>query len=365
MVTDNQYSTLKSMQGGNIVAVPDASSSVACPCSVPSRLWRRLCESYNNSQLFAIKYVCDRLDDAQDTRVALIQGPPGTGKTSTILAMVASLLHKKNQPMSSKSMYAAEPLLTQGSTGSDAQSPLAGSQPVWSHRNRLLICAPSNSAVDELLLRLTKGVLGPDGETTHVKVVRMGEPLDGCAHGIRELSLEYQAEEIVKQSALWASYNRCAASIQALYGRIDTLSAKLTQLNVTQVGAEESKIRKDQVRSRYGEIERMAVPETEKERTLRQLRDARFDLRQLRKERDEIFTGLDRLRAEVRRDLIYEAQVVVATLSGRFVYLLFFNTLNLCINLLTYNALIIICIVVESRYLSIILCGTSYDSKPL
>ena len=75
VVADNQYSTLKSFQGGNIVAVPDSDSSIACPSSVPPRLWRRLCESYNNSQLFAIQYVCNKLDDSQDTRTVLVQGP--------------------------------------------------------------------------------------------------------------------------------------------------------------------------------------------------------------------------------------------------------------------------------------------------
>jgi hypothetical protein len=182
--------------------------------------------------------------------------------------------------------------------------------------------------VDELLLRLTKGVLGPDGETVQVKVVRMGEPLDGCAHGIRELSLEFQTEEVVKRSSLWASYTRCAAAIQTVYGKIDSLSARVSQLKSIKgtttsdiVGTSHNNFQKP--RNQTNDIMMMgckAAPENEREQTLRQLSNARFDLRQLRKEREEIFAGLDRLRAETRRDLIYEAQIVVATLSGRYMH---------------------------------------------
>ena len=253
--------------------------------------------------------------------------------------MVASLLHKKTQSTPSSSTTANNAsdrqLLTQDSADSDALSPLASGRPVlWSHHNRLLICAPSNSAVDELLLRLTKGVLGPDGKTVRVKVVRMGEPLDACAHGIRELSLEYQTEEIVKRSTLWASYNRCAAAIQAVYGKLDSLSAKVSHLNSTKGTSEGVVVSSSShhnttntstssfinPRNQHNDVMGgKKAPESEREQALRQIRQARFDLRQLRKEREEIFAGLDKLRAETRRDLIYEAQIVVSTLSGRLV----------------------------------------------
>eukprot|EP01035_Chromulina_nebulosa_P018203 gene18203-23865_t len=54
---------------------------------ISKELWKCLYNQYNRSQLFAIKYISDQINDSEDTRIALIQGPPGTGKTSTILAV--------------------------------------------------------------------------------------------------------------------------------------------------------------------------------------------------------------------------------------------------------------------------------------
>lgn len=47
-----------------------------------------------------------------------------------------------------------------------------------SDRPRILICAPSNTAVDELVYRiLTQGVLGSDGQRTDINIVRIGHAL--------------------------------------------------------------------------------------------------------------------------------------------------------------------------------------------
>ncbi|KAL8290325.1 hypothetical protein RQP46_002583 [Phenoliferia psychrophenolica] len=70
---------------------------------------------------------------------SLIQGPPGTGKTSTIVALVAA--HR-------------------------------------AQRERLLICAPSNAAVDEIAKRLMRGLPEPNGSFTPIKVVRLGREDD-------------------------------------------------------------------------------------------------------------------------------------------------------------------------------------------
>ena len=63
--------------GGNVMAVPPDTDRVECPSGVSQSLWDYLSSQYNNSQLYAIKYVSDVLDTSQDTRIALVQGPPG------------------------------------------------------------------------------------------------------------------------------------------------------------------------------------------------------------------------------------------------------------------------------------------------
>ena len=70
-----------------------------------------------------------------------MQGPPGTGKTSTIVAMVSSFLNR--------------------SMAVPSEEPSTEEQPSCC---RVLVCAQSNAAVDELALRLSKGLLDGSGK---------------------------------------------------------------------------------------------------------------------------------------------------------------------------------------------------------
>lgn len=70
-----------------------------------------------------------------------VQGPPGTGKTACIVAMVSALL------------------LESGSDGASLHSSTAGSSA--SHR-RVLLCAQSNAACDEMVFRLSQQVCSSD-----------------------------------------------------------------------------------------------------------------------------------------------------------------------------------------------------------
>ena len=113
--------------------------------------------------------------------ILIFKGPPGTGKTSAILGMVSALLHRNTDSMTSPS-----PTSTSTSTSS-AISALSGVEVNGgdgvlpenklavdgSHgkKQRLLLCAPSNAAVDELLLRLLKGVYNSHGILVVVKVL--------------------------------------------------------------------------------------------------------------------------------------------------------------------------------------------------
>lgn len=74
---DNKSSTIRNMKGGKLVSIGEegaAAASLNKPRCLPTLLWNKLRALYNDSQLFAIKYVSDRFEDGQDTRIALIQG---------------------------------------------------------------------------------------------------------------------------------------------------------------------------------------------------------------------------------------------------------------------------------------------------
>ena len=78
--------------------------------------------------------------------ITCIEGPPGTGKTTTICSLVSAVLAK---PLKSERGLKAKP--------------------------RVLICAPSNAAVDEVMCRLkSEGVIMPDGRRVMPNMIRIG-----------------------------------------------------------------------------------------------------------------------------------------------------------------------------------------------
>lgn len=89
---------------------------------------------------------------------ATLQGPPGTGKTSTVIAMISSLLATPLIQQAVHTSTLPTPLHTPGrSTGS------AGSGPP--RKVRVLVCAQSNAAIDELIMRLgDPGVIDAHGQ---------------------------------------------------------------------------------------------------------------------------------------------------------------------------------------------------------
>lgn len=71
---DYKVSTLSNMKGGRIIKMPDTIEDITQPKGMSLLLWSQLKQSYNISQLFAIKYISDQFEGGQDTRIALIQG---------------------------------------------------------------------------------------------------------------------------------------------------------------------------------------------------------------------------------------------------------------------------------------------------
>ena len=210
MKTDNARSTIDSMRGGNVVKL-EADSAIGKPAGLSQRLWQQLHTSYNQSQLLAIKYVSEAFEGTQDTRIALIQGPPGTGKTSTVLGMVAALLHqpqteskKSDEDKDKENNGKGGPHLSDPAEAPVVKMPARAPQRVsttsaadavaaTAHK-RLLICAPSNAAIDELLKRLAAGVLNTNGQIQQRKIVRLGDPLDGADKLALSLSLDSQVQ---------------------------------------------------------------------------------------------------------------------------------------------------------------------------
>jgi hypothetical protein len=92
----------------------------------------------NHAQLLAVSAGLDRTEP-----FTLIQGPPGTGKTRTIVSLVSALVGAHR-----------------------------GVEGKWVGA-RVLVCAPSNAAVDEIAMRLYEGLEGSNCGSA-IRVVRVG-----------------------------------------------------------------------------------------------------------------------------------------------------------------------------------------------
>lgn len=128
----------------------------------------------------------------------------GTGKTRTILAMVSTLMHLgQHSPLSSQKQDSSQP---------PAPSTVT---------SRLLVCAPSNAAVDELLLRLLKeGVVSASGKVKKPKLVRLGKPLENSPQEIIDMTLENQVTLLLQRDPAWKKLQKALEATSSLKSQL-------------------------------------------------------------------------------------------------------------------------------------------------
>ncbi|XP_058765700.1 probable helicase MAGATAMA 3 isoform X2 [Vicia villosa] len=171
----------------------------------------------------------------------LIQGPPGTGKTQTILGILSTILHATPTRVHSKSgtyelkhglqlpieekrrhWKLASPWLhsvnprdsLMPKDGDDGFFPTTGNElkpeaitSTRKYRVRVLVCAPSNSALDEIVLRVLSGGIHDENDRAYCpKIVRIGLK---AHHSIKAVSLD----ELVKKKR--ASANKSPTDKQS------------------------------------------------------------------------------------------------------------------------------------------------------
>ncbi|CAL8465380.1 g4916 [Coccomyxa elongata] len=261
---------------------------------LPQGLQSALQRLHNPSQQAAIAAA---LDERQGF-VSLVQGPPGTGKTSTIVAMVSSFLNR------SKAVPPEEPSTQTGC--------------------RVLVCAQSNAAVDELALRLSKGLLDGSGKPRSVaSVVRLGV-LEATSSSVQALHIDTLSGTRAQgeQSAVSAADKFTAAKERRI-----ALRKQLTQVR-TDIEQAEGKIPGSNWDPGGGDNEptsREVMPEehsadhSKAKAKLDALHSRRRQLTaELRAATGEVQAGGQRVQQasrEVRAAVIKEAEAIVCTLS--------------------------------------------------
>ncbi|KAJ1033391.1 hypothetical protein NDA13_001382 [Ustilago tritici] len=139
-----------------------------------------------------------------------IQGPPGTGKTKTICALIGAFVSRQKGP--STSVQAGQ-----------AQGKVDATK-------KILLCAPSNAAIDEVAKRARAGIRLLDGKVIHPKVVRVGRE-EAINVSVKDISLEYLVEQRLKaDSAFDGNRNSVtAADLSALHAEIHHLKMQRKQ----------------------------------------------------------------------------------------------------------------------------------------
>lgn len=203
----------------------------------------------NESQTQAVRAALDPLPG-----FTLIQGPPGTGKTHTLLAILSLLLHKS------------------------------------AAKSGVLVCAPSNAAIDEVVYRVAKcGLIDGDGNKRNdCKLVRLTSrnPQDKARHCTVKPKPEVQALSL-EQLAL----------------------EKLTELGLKEDIAA--------IRGLREEIQKVEMEIDKAESSnLSELRLKRHHLRMSLTQEKHSRALIEEKRREIERNLLASADVIFTTLSG-------------------------------------------------
>ncbi|XP_044457505.1 probable helicase MAGATAMA 3 isoform X3 [Triticum aestivum] len=188
--------------------------------NVPGPLMEYLKTNLNDSQLDAVNAGLSRRS------FVLIQGPPGTGKTQTILGLLSAVLHSTPARMQTKGGFnvqkhgseldtesklanwmKASPWLI-GANPRDLIMPVDGDDGFYptgnelkpevisssrKYRAHVLVCAPSNSALDEIVLHvLQTGIRDENNNTYNPKIVRIGLK---AHHSVKAVSMDHLIQQ--------------------------------------------------------------------------------------------------------------------------------------------------------------------------
>lgn len=219
---------------------------------------------------------------------SLIQGPPGTGKTKTILGVIGYFLSTRNT-LPSNVIQAPK-----GSVSLSTEQLLK--------KQKILICAPSNAAVDEIVLRLKDGITNRQGGKFQPSIVRVGRS-DAVNAAIRDLTLEEQVDKQVSQKNYEFSNNPdLEKKFSSTVAQRRELRAKLDAEN----GSASSSLSTE-------DIAKLQI----------KIRELSKELNELGRQRDEIREknsvnyrnrDLDRRNAQAR--ILASSNVICSTLSG-------------------------------------------------
>ncbi|XP_057535816.1 uncharacterized protein LOC130813918 isoform X2 [Amaranthus tricolor] len=315
-----------------------------------SQLMQQVLKStFNESQIQAISAVVKDPDSRNDFDLSLVQGPPGTGKTRTIVALISALLavsswsnamdkqsggslQVKSTPYTnfrksiSESVAIARAwqdaaLARQLNDNAEKDTKM----PKASARKRVLVCAQSNAAVDELVSRLAgEGLYGIDGNMYKPYLVRVGN-----SKTVHPNSLPFFIDTLVehrlteekmvvgdgKDNSSDETSTMIRESLEKVLDRIKFYESK--RANLKDEGTEEN----DASLVNHLEVDNgKKLSSSELEARLRSLyrqkKEIYTQLAVIQAREKKVSVETKALRIKLRRSILKEAEIVVTTLSG-------------------------------------------------
>lgn len=207
-----------------------------------------------------------------------ISSPPGTGKTKTILSLIVSLLDQRAN-----------------ATPSDSTQPYG--------TGKLLVCAPSNAAVDEIAKRLKEGVMTSNGIRTP-NVVRIGVA-DSVNASVKDRILErlIEAEMDASSGQAAGGGNKWGSRLDSLHQDIRTIQISLDDVDreITQSGSD---------------MVQMAVLRDKRKALGAKLVKTKIMLKDTYQDQKNHGREMEVSRVRARQKVFANADVVCATLSG-------------------------------------------------
>jgi senataxin len=205
------------------------------------------------------------------------RSPPGTGKTSTICGLVTAAL--KNR---------ATPIVAGRKPGTEGCIP-----------PKVLICAPSNAAIDEVAKRIKEGYRGSQKGAGPAPVVRVGAD-SAINASVKDISLDSLVDEKIGPSS---SNNDVGNEISLVRQELESIKEKRRE-------------KLQELTNVHDNVARTQALEDEIKRINSHRMNLSHKFDQLKDKQKSDLRSMDAARRKARLEVVQEADIICSTLSG-------------------------------------------------
>ncbi len=168
--------------------------------------------------------------------------------------------------------------------------------------SKILICAPSNAAIDEIAYRIKEGYRGSRLKPDNAKVVRIGTD-KAINLSVRDVSLDSLVEQKLNGSTSATKGKDLESEVATLRKNLESVKDMRRQKLAVLTNLQDNVIRYKALEDELKKLNSQRIALTQQ---LDQLKDA---------QKSESRT-LDAIRRRTRRQVLQEADVICSTLSG-------------------------------------------------